>query len=748
MNRAASLALVALAVAGTSCRKVPLFDIQAGFSLADTAWFEDEQTLFVFWQVYAQQGLNDLSEVEIRYTTDDEVVDWTPLSDLPWVHRHVEADCDETFTVTQTWTGSTTDPYTTGYGYGYGSEPPGDSGGYGGGYGGYTEGYSTSTWTWTEDTPGAVICGSASLEVPIEPRSVDLRLRYHPDGELALDVDPVFDVVVSGPAHTNRSLVVYGVLDEANERVQWRARHQFPNLRNEQVEALGLRRSFTIADERYGTGDPATPDNPYGYGASCAPSFVTAGLPGVSTDERARFDPLPLPLGASDADTICATSIVTDAAGVDRSFVATAVARKNPEVRPAFPVLRSPAHDATPIRFFLGPCDRTISAAHERMQRQRLQLEGVPTTCIDHWQSPGFVDSLVVSFRDAVEAQRAFGDDMVLVIGLNQDEPGVSEAVEQALAQVVPDERLRSSPRLAGAFVLDSTAHALTVPELSPVTLWCPSTLPLDELPDLSSRSCAIAPDDPELILGPFTFGTLPILPTREQYLDFIDQYSEAQSGEVESLSFRVPEFSAIADFVPFDAYGAATFLNDERIGADVDDAFSHCVGNEPTPVVFRSDLMEDPDFPYAIAEACAEGLLPDETCAAAVLGLAPISGLPDWHDAFRESTYELGLFWEFPFLLRMDYRVVTAGSLTAFGFSVPFGIASPAESYYGAPVWLEDEVDLTRELTQCGRFCDHPTFDSAGVYHVTDPFRGVYANRCYVPVYPAPGDDGFPRDP
>jgi hypothetical protein len=105
-------------------------------------------------------------------------------------------------------------------------------------------------------------------------------------------------------------------------------------------------------------------------------------------------------------------------------------------------------------------------------------------------------------------------------------------------------------------------------------------------------------------------------------------------------------------------------------------------------------------------------------------------------------------VFWEFPFLLRLDYEVVAAASVSALGFTVPFGFASPDESYYGTEVWTADQISLEDELTQCDRFCEHPTFGGGGVYHVTDPFRSTYANACYLPVYPELGDSGFPLDP
>jgi len=78
----------------------------------------------------------------------------------------------------------------------------------------------------------------------------------------------------------------------------------------------------------------------------------------------------------------------------------------------------------------------------------------------------------------------------------------------------------------------------------------------------------------------------------------------------------------------------------------------------------------------------------------------------------------------------------------------VPFGFASPAEAYYGTPVWLEEGFALDEALTQCSRFCDHPTFDPAGIYQVRALFRESYAQACYLPDFPSPGDSGFPRDP
>ncbi len=673
--------LLALSFAG--CTKVPIHDVAARFTLADAAWFAEEETLFFFYEISAEQGLGDPSVVEVTYATDDERVPWTPISELPSVHTHLPIDCGN-----------------------------------------------------------QRMCGSGSLHVSLEPREVDLRLRYHSEGELVLNTDTVFNAVDVGPAHSHRSFLVYGVFDETNQRVQWRGRHQFPTLRNHEAEGLGLRRDFVVRDQRYGTAiGIGGVENPYGYGKPCPEFFVETGLDDVATEERAVFNAEDLPLEASSESAVCGPSTVTDALG---SFTTDAFARKNPEVRPAFPLLRSPIRDATPLEFFLAPCDRTISQEHEDMQRQRLGMEDLAPICTDDWREDGFVDELVVAFTDAIEGSRGGAEDMVLVVGLHRENEGVAEALQDALNQVVPEERHRSSPRLAGAFVFDSDIEGLSVPELEPVTLWCPAAGGAGA----SARTCAIAPDNPGLELGPFTFGMLPILPSRDIYLDFIETYSIRQAGQVYSMEFLTPEFAATTDHIDLGTFGTITFLNDEFISAEEDDAFSYCVPDEPPPVVFRTEILGSDQFAMALANWCANGTVDEEFCSLASLGVLTLDWLPEWHALFGESTYELGLFWDFPFLLRVEYEAFLAGAVSAFEFSVPFGLGEDGETYYGTYLWLEDEYSLADQLDHCTRFCDHPTFDSAGVYHITDPFRTTYGSTCYLPVYPKLGDSGFPLDP
>ena len=674
MWRAIPWLLACAIVTAISGCKVAITDIGGFFALADAAWFAEEETLFFFYEIHAEQGLGDETVVEVQYTTDEGTLPWTALADLPHVHTHLPVSC----------------------------------------------GVNTR-------------CGSGSVHVPIVPRNVAIRLRYHRAGELSLDASTVYNVVGPGPAHTHRSALVYGVFDVTNRAVQWRLRHRFPTIRNAEAERLGLRRRFTIDERRIGSSDfrDLPSSNPYLYaGIDCSGARALDGAL-LETEERAIFDAdLAEDLAAQGA--VCARSTVTDATG---QFEAEAVARRNPEVRPAFPVLRSPVRDATRITYVLRFCERNISSTHLGMQRQRTLAGDVQAICLDDWTGPGMdgglTDMLETRFRDDVDRVRAEGNDMVIALALHHDERAIRGVIEAALARTLDSEQDRNTPRLAGAFVFDSYAHAIDDPLVTATTVWCPAQIDTevedeDDLADLSFSGLACAAPDPaiptSLGLGPFDLGVLPILPDRARYLDFINTFSEAQAGTMRDLIFRVPERPASAEHIDAPPFGTASFFNDEVISADADDEFSFCQTDEYPGFVFRSQLS-------------------------AAVGLLPLEALPQWHAEFGESSYSLGIVWEFPFLLRIEYEVVASLAVSAFSVTLPLGLGFGASEDLGSTLWGAEEFPLARTLTQCVRFCRHPTFDSAGVYQVRQLFE-VYQNTCYAPKQPVRGDSGFPLDP
>ncbi|MEZ4434546.1 MAG: hypothetical protein R3F65_19260 [bacterium] len=448
----APLALLATLAAAPGC-KVDFIDIGAAFTIADAAWFAEEETLFVFYEAEAAQGLGADTVIELTFTTDDGVVDWTAIDSFSPVHPHVPADCGPDRR-----------------------------------------------------------CGSTSLHVPREPRDVAVRLRYHRDGALTLDPVTRLNIIGPGPAHTHRSLLVYGVFAEDARSVQWRARHRFPTLRNEEAQRLGLRRRFTIDRIRpeATAPDPEALANPWLYGAPC-PSAPPLDWATVDTTDRAAFSPEALPAAAFDAAALCARATVQDPTG---PFEAPAHARKNPEVRPAVPLRRSPIREATPVKYLLAICDRPISATHRQMQEQRLLMQGIEPICLDDFAAPSqadaLVDMLLARWRRDLETVRAGGRDMILAAAVHHDDRRLSTTLERAIAALLATENDRNTPRLAGAFLLDSYPYEVTQATVGASTIWCPSSLDLDledldaldpaELPasGVASLVCAL-PDIPQL---------------------------------------------------------------------------------------------------------------------------------------------------------------------------------------------------------------------------------------------------------
>lgn len=671
-------ALVGALLALTACRpgeypwqaRVPFEDVGAYFTLADVTWFEDEETLFVFYEIEAAQGLSELSQVELSFRTDEGSWEYAPLESYAPVHTHLPVHC----------------------------------------------GIRT-------------LCGSYSTRVRLRPRDVRLQLRYHRDGELTLEAPVSMHVVGSGAPHEARSAVVYGVLDAENVRTQWRLRHQFPGLRNLHAQRLGLRRDFQVEGVTFGAlpdGRAPFADNPYGYGmvADCPAGFQPHDTDVLETDGRAIFDPNELPVASYTEPLVCARATVRDARG---AFTTTAFAQKNPEVRPAFPALSTPVRDNTVVRFFLEVCSDPRPPLHRAMQMQRLFLTEGDVLCIDDFATPDFPARLAATLGEAVDRKRLEGSDMVLVMALSRPRnPAVAQAVESALALLVALEADESTPRLSGAFVFDSAAYIIRSPDVSRYVLWCPSAAggdDLDTIPDTSARSCPL--QSPQALqLGEISLSQLPILPTEGQFTTFIERYGVGQTGRMTDLTVRSPMRTTTSTNVPVGDFGVATFFNHEAITAGPTDAFSYCAEKDTGTVVFRVDGVPD-IFPLAV--------------------LGQVQAL------FPVGRYELGLVWDFPFLLQLKYMSTFAAAVSLpeeIPFVAAFGIGTPVEQYLGGYQWAQEQFEIGDALLQCTRFCDHPTFSSRGVYNVRSTFVERYSNRCYRPRFPRPGDGQFPPDP
>jgi hypothetical protein len=694
---AAAVALANLVGCGdwVEAARVPLVPANAAFSLADAVWFEDEQTLFVFWRFGADQGLGPTSRIEIGVQTANTLQAPQPVDDYEPVHRHVDVDCG---------------------------------------------------------VRGR--CGSLSIRVREEPLSVPIRLRWHEDGELVLEQDAALTIMRAGEPWKQRSAVVYGVFDEENAHVQWRLRHQFPNLGNLDVQALGLRRTFRVQDQRVGDLDPAARagfvENPWGYALlpSCPAGFVAHDDDGLATDDRAIFSTNSIDPLLVTRQVVCAAAEVTDATG---TFTATALARRNPDVVPAFPFLRTPVAEARRVQFDLVTCTNVVDPAHLQMQQQRL-LHDTATICVDDLEQPDRQGALKARFDAVIDDERLLGDDLVLSVVLNREDAdeGIGVAVEAVLQDVLSEERTKTSPRAVGAVVYDSASFEQRIPEAKPYLLWCPAALGIDDLAELVDPSvlnqlyhCAVSLDVavPVDLPEPFdrlTIAQLPLLATRRQFANYVARYGEGAVGETTKLTLLAPRRGADArdviigdgvddlggildPFSPFSSSDIATFFDDEYLTVLPEESLSVCSGDASGNVVVQASLDEMP---------------------------SALDALPSRHASDPRPRYQLGLRWDGAFYLRFDYRAVIGTTTEVVGLTLPFSPSLPGSVSFREDLWTAASFDLRDELSKCRRFCDHPTFDSAGIYQVLVPFSPGYQNDCYAPRFPTPADGGFPDDP
>ncbi len=690
----------------STCSKVPLHDIAANFNVASATWFEAEQTLFVFYEVHAEQGVSADSVVEMQYETSAGIQPWQAMNAQKNVHLHVQPTCEQN-----------------------------------------------------------AFCGSASPEVKLKPRKVKFRLRYHKLGELALEVMPPLNIVSQNASVADsHSLLIYGVFDESNKWIQWRSRHQFPNIRNIEAERLGLRRAFKIQKEAYGSVPTTarTDLNPYlyGFGQQCPSVFVSLNRGDVATpNTRSVFANEPLGSEVVEAQSVCASSIVKNAQG---EFQAIAWARKNPEVRSAFESLRSPVTENSQIKILLAPCRRDIQKSHLAMQRQRLFLPEEINFCLDNYQPSELKNALSAYFGTRIEKQRPQNRDMILSIAFHHDDDSgvTSAALEDALEAILTPEVQKSSPRVTGAFVFDSLMHAPLPASLKRLVLWCPA-IPagIRNIPDTSQESCPVLPDTSDLIaLGPFKFNTIPILPHRSTYVDFISRYSVDLAGKMTSLNYLAPSRTPLSENLDFGNYAVASFFNNERINTKPTDAFSYCAsGSQRMSFAFavESDINRTSlpaPKPTVIVPTPTPIPTPTPTSPPTAKGKTalPLSMLPDIHLKNPESTYQLGLIWTFPFLMKIEYVTQLAGAAKSAVGSVAFGVEFDNQTNYGTQMWSQSDFLIGKSLLICERFCNHPSFDSAGVYNVRIQWKNEYRNTCFNPQYPvaASGEMGSPNDP
>ncbi len=686
------LFIILLALCG--CSKVPLQRFFPTADIAVGAWFEREQTLFLFYNVSIEDGFEDDARIEVNYRTDDGESGFVRVDTQNSVHTHLPVNCGTNH-----------------------------------------------------------ICGSQSLAVTKRALEVELRVRYTEAGRLTDPIPFSFQTVESTGAVSDLSATLYGVFDEKNVVVQWRLRHQIPGILNETVRELGLKREFRVGNQSYGPRFneevSARPVNPYGFSYSfsqipCPSDFVPFSQVELSTQEPAKWAEEALPTEGSAAALACAPAVLTSAAG---DIPGRVLALKNPETETGFGSLSTTVRETNQLKFLLSPCGRTISSDHLDMQTQRLLMDREPDVCLDRIDLPTLTTRMSSTFNAALDRERGAGQDLSLLIAFHHDEPNPNSVWHQALQQALEDtfefESSKSSPRGVGAYVFDSYSNAKLPENLGRRVLWCPIRPLTEEERDAGEQSnesqqvCPVLPNI-GVTLGAVDLGVVPIFAERSVYLDFIRDFGVRNAGTMQQIWVRAPLATPETETIEVGQFAVATFFDGEVLSTSAEQRFSYCADLAPqSPLAFR--LQKDAVAP----EGDQSGLFEPDS-------VLPLSSLPDIHRQYQFSNYDLGLLWDFPFLFSFQYETVVSGRVRAFGGSVPFGIDRVEGDQYGSEIWTLDSFAVGDVLLKCARFCDHATFDSAGVYNISVAFDIGYANRCYRPKYPTGGfgSESAPLDP
>jgi hypothetical protein len=194
-----------------------------------------------------------------------------------------------------------------------------------------------------------------------------------------------------------------------------------------------------------------------------------------------------------------------------------------------------------------------------------------------------------------------------------------------------------------------------------------------------------------------------------------------ADARDVVLGSFAADGNDLIDPFSPFSSTDIATFFDDEYLTLLPEERLSVCAGQASGNVVAQAEAAEP---------------------------AVPLDALPALHVGDPRPRYQLGLRWDGAFYLRFDYRAVLGSATEVVGLTLPLSPSLPGAVSFREELWTAATFDLRDELQKCRRFCDHPTFDSAGIYQVQALFSPAYENDCYAPRFPTPADGGFPDDP
>ncbi len=555
-----------------------------------------------------------------------------------------------------------------------------------------------------------LICNSFSVSMKTNPSTLSLRYRYDEGGQ---DAD-VFFIPVARMAATQKSFLIFGSFANDQRSVVWEGRHLFPDLSQEDVARFGLVRTFSV-NETHALAMSLQPEltnsTLYDSIETCPGLLLNSSVLKGTTLEGLWVPRLVPDESVTPYSGVCAKTEVVIGTG---NYAAVAFARKNPIVESLPGKLGIEVAEAQPVNLVLAPCTSPTDPNYLSFQMQEMLMpKDTPSICWDaadfasNWQTlmnrllsenPSVPKYLRLVWHHSLEGKKRLP---------------VESAIDTLLSQLY-----QSFPKLAGTFLYDSSLRASRNPELFRYTVWCrlDSTVE-DDNADYCGLLLSKRNQDPTVSLDTNVFPTLAEFNANGNF----------KNNTVEKMQVYAPVRGEGVRILPFSAGNGpgyfGTFYTGDVLNLLATDRLSYCNKNDSVG-----------NFAFLTAPDNDQPGLP---------AIGPLAGLSRNHELRnKDSTYNIGMTWTNPFLVALDIRQkIKVNAIVKFILNIPDALQS--QQSFGETLWYQGSYSYDAVLTRCSRYCEHPAYDSTGIYHYESTWNQEYGTRCYepkIPVAPAVG--------
>ncbi len=577
------------------------------------------------------------------------------------------------------------------------------------------------------------LCYSFSwpLDGPLQTSSI--RFRYDKEAELNLFADASSQNHLSDdPNGDGFSALPHGVFNQQNNRMQVRITPNFGTPAPERVPSYGLRRKFRIkssslVDQDWDDLKALIDGSGYAFPSDfCSQtgdgeSKVFKGLKAWSNEEFAA-DSLErgVCFGIDFLDKNEKNLVSTQAYGI-----------RNPNTDfDENLVIQTPLEDVVKIPILIHACEDDpffdILIDQDFLEYQKF-ITGQGGREVDVCFNTSNIEGFAQNLEDYLSAQLSLAkqqattdqDFMFNVIfheNLSREFRAIHQAVVDKLTLIASNEVDKVSPRLAGSFVYASIGDFQPTLVQRRTLLWCPQDLAnaiaVTFQDPFASINCTTSTGGDFTILGinfRVPLGPFPDLDSYNRYLEKYGDRGLARDPELVLKSVQQGSLTYV------DGPEKVTYFDNVRLSIADEEAVRLCSTKED------SEILEFIKVRNNSLGSEGEGVN--------IFDIAPV-----WRSEDAAGTYDLGIFWEYPFWGGVRYD---APVTVAIGSIIPYEEKNSAYEAVGDIKWQIDQWNLGDFFYYCRKYCEHPFFDEAGTYQNRSSWRDEIDTRCAQPLIP-----------